>query len=107
MEELNKAIDEVISCIKDSKDYKKCLELKKQMDSNNEIKDLVEKVKSLQKKYIKSNYDDNIKVELESLEEMLNAIPIYVVYNQHLNKVNEDINSINSRLNDYFYNLFN
>lgn len=107
MEELDRAIDEIISCIKESKDYKKCLELKEKMDNNDELKKLVEEVKNLQKKYIKSNYDDNIKRELDALEEKLNAIPIYVVYNQYLNKVNENISIINDRLNDYFYNLFN
>lgn len=107
MEELDKAVDEIISCIKESKDYKKCLELKEQMDNNDEVKKLVEEVKNLQKKYIKSNYDDNIKRELDASEEKLNAIPIYVVYNQYLNKVNENISIINDRLNDYFYNLFN
>lgn len=107
MEELDRAVDEIISCIKESKDYKKCLELKEQMDNNDELKKLVEEVKNLQKKYIKSNYDDNIKRELDVSEEKLNAIPIYVVYNQYLNKVNENINIINDRLNDYFYDLFN
>ena len=44
MEKLSK-LDEVISCIKESKEYKKCIELKKQMDSNEEIVELVKRRK--------------------------------------------------------------
>ena len=107
MEKLNKEVDELINYIKESSDYQKCIKLKKQMDSDEEIKSLVSKIKVMQKKYIKSNYDENIKRELDNLEEILNCIPVYVIYNQSLEKVNEMINYVNDSLNDYFYNLLN
>lgn len=107
MEELDKALDDLIFCIKESKDYKECISLKEQMNSNTEIKSLISEIKELQKKYIKSNYDSDIKRELDILEEKLKAIPIYVIYTQTLNKVNSDINRINDRFNDYFDKLFN
>ena len=71
MEKLNKSLDEVVLCIKNSKEYKKCIELKEKMKSNDEINSLVKEIKLKQKKYIKSN-DPNILSELNELEEKLN-----------------------------------
>lgn len=107
MEELNKALDDVIFTIKDSKEYKKCTQLRKQMNDNKEIVRLIDEIKKLQKEYVKSNYDSDIKKKLDYVEEELYRIPIYVIYNQELNKVNEKIDYVRDSLNDYFYNLLN
>ena len=106
MEKLNKSLDEVVLCIKESKEYKKCLELKEKMNSNNEINSLVKEIKLKQKKYIKSN-DSNILRELNELEEKLNCVPIYHVYTENLEKVNDMINYVKDELNDYFVELLN
>ena len=106
MEKLNKSLDEVVLCIKNSKEYKKCIELKEKMKSNDEINSLVKEIKLKQKKYIKSN-DPNILSELNELEEKLNCIPIYHVYNDNLEKVNSYINYVKDELNDYFIELLN
>ena len=107
MEELDKSLEEVVLCIKNSKDYKECIKLKEKMKSNEELIKMIEDIKLLQKKYIKSNYDSNIKKELDNLEEILNSIPIYNMYIEKLNKVNELIDYVKDDLNDYFYNLLN
>ena len=107
MEELDKSLEEVVLCIKNSKDYKECIEIKEKMKSNEELIKMIEDIKLLQKKYIKSNYDSNIKKELDNLEEKLNSIPIYNMYIEKLNKVNELIDYVKDDLNDYFYNLLN
>ena len=49
VKQLNKALEEVITCITDSNDYKECIRLKSLMDNNSEIKELVEKIKELPK----------------------------------------------------------
>lgn len=103
---VDKALDEVVKCITDSKEYKKCIELKKKMSDNEEINSLIEKIKKLQKKYIRTN-DTSIKEELSDLEKKLESIPIYVVYMQNLSIVNEKIEFIKDELNNYFYKLFN
>ena len=77
------------------------------MDCNQEIKKLVTEVKVLQKKYIRSNYDIDIKNELNELENKLNSIPIYVVYLQNLEKVNYMIDYVKESLNSYFDKLLN
>ena len=76
---MNEALNEVINTIINSDDYKKCIELKNTMASNEELVSLIEKIKKLQKKYVNTN-DQELLVELEKLEEELNNIPIYVIY---------------------------
>lgn len=107
MEELNNEIDDIVQYIKNSSEYKKCVLLKEQMNDNDEIKFIVDEIKSLQKKYIRSNYDDKIKKELDKKNEILSNIPIYNVYNQSLDAVNAMIDYVRNRLNDYFEQLTN
>jgi len=107
MEKLDKALNDVVLEIKNSKEYKKCLEIKEKMDENEEIVNLVKQVKLLQKKYVRSNYDSKIKEELDMVTAKLNDIPIYVIYLQNLEKVNEKIEIVKDSLNDYFDKLLN
>ena len=102
---MNKELDELVSYIKNTSSYKKCIFIKEKMDKNEEICSLIEEIKSLQKKYVKSNYDDSIKKELDSLESKLNSIPIYVEYNNNLEEVNKMIDLVKDELNDYFTDL--
>ena len=107
MEKLYKSLDEVITCIKESSEYQECLKMKKQMDSNEELTELINKVKELQKKYIRSNYDSKIKEELDECEAKLNEIPIYNIYLEKLNQVNYMIDYVKDSLNNYFDQLLN
>lgn len=107
MEELNKELDSLIVYIKNTYEYKECIKIRKQMYLNDELMKLIDEVKSLQKKYIKSNYDDKVGEKLEQKNNELLSIPIYVQYNQMLDKVNEMIDYVKDSLNDYFYNLMN
>lgn len=105
---MNKELEDIISYIKDSVSYKKCIELKEKMSSNVEINDLVEKVKKLQKAYVKSDFkDEDIKSQLDIVNDKLNNIPIYVSYLRYLDEVNDMINFVREGLNDYFYKLLN
>ncbi len=61
MEELNK----IIEYIKNTEAYKNCIDLRKQMNKNTELIKLIEEIKSLQKEYIKSNFDKTIKTKLD------------------------------------------
>ena len=103
---MNKELDELVSYIKNTSSYKNCISIKKKMDENEEICSSIEEIKSVQTKYVKSNYDDSIKEKLDKLESKLNSIPIYVEYNNNLEKVNEMIDLVKDELNDYFTDLF-
>ena len=107
MEKLYKSLNEVIDCIKESHEYKDCIKIKEQMDSNEELVELINKVKELQKKYIRSNYDSNIKKELDKYESKLKEIPIYNIYLTKLEEVNKKIDYVKDSLNDYFDQLLN
>ena len=107
MEKLYKSLDEVITCIKESSEYQECLKIKKQMDSNEELTELINKVKELQKKYVRSNYDSKIKKALDECEAKLNEIPIYNIYLEKLDQVNYMIDYVKDSLNNYFDQLLN
>ena len=73
----------------------------------NNLEELIDYIKNLQKKYIKSNYDSDIKLELDKLNDELNNIPLYITYSENLEKVNQMISYVNDELTDYFYKIFN
>lgn len=104
---LNRALDEVISVITSSRDYRICIELQEKMKKNQNLMDLIDKLKEAQKRYVKSNYDKSIKGELDLLEEKLQQIPIYVSYMMHLVKVNDMLSYVEDDLNQFFYQLLN
>ena len=106
MEELNNRVDELIDYIRNSNEYQKCISLKKQMDENDYIKELVNKIKRLQKEYIKNN-SIATRDELDRLTTELNEIPVYYIYNQNLERINQKINYVKDSLNDYFDELLN
>ncbi len=103
---LNRAINELVSTIKQSVEYQDLERIKAKMDENTEIKTLVSKVKELQKKLIKTG-DSSIEVELEKVVERLNSIPLYDSYNKRLEIVNRKIEFIKDELNDYFVKVVN
>ena len=107
VKQLNRALNDVVDYIKDSDEYKTCLDLKKRMSDNEEVNALVRQVKLLQQKYIKSNYNKEIKKELDEINKRLDDIPIYVIYKQNLEKVNNMINTVKDELNNYFDDLLN
>lgn len=106
MEYLNKntkkALDEVISAILDSEEYQKCVELKEKMKNDDDLLILIDEVRSIQKKYIRSYYADSVKKDLDIKIEQLNHIPTYVEYNYYLEKVNQQIDIVRNFLNQYF-----
>ncbi|MBQ6134926.1 MAG: YlbF family regulator [Bacilli bacterium] len=106
MEEVYKSLDEVVSYIKNTKEYQKCISLKEKMNQNDEIKSLVEEIKKKQKEFVK-NPSQEIEDQLKSLNHQLESIPIYDIYQKNLAKVNEKIDYVRDSLNDYFDDLFN
>lgn len=103
---LDKSLNDVVKYIVESIEYKKCIELKKKMSSNKELTILIDEIKKLQKKYIRTN-DIDIKEELDRKMTKLESIPIYNEYNNNLIQVNQMINYVKDELNGYFYNKLN
>ena len=107
MEELNNCLEEIISCIKNSKEYEMCITLKEKMSTNQTITKLIADIKKTQKECVRSNYDSVIEKKLKDLEQELNNIPIYHIYLENLKIVNEKIEYVKESLNDYFQKVLN
>lgn len=104
---MNKKLDEIVKYITMSDEYRRCIELKNKMSKNEELVNLINNIKKVQKEYVKSNFDEDFKNKLSLLEDRLNEIPIYVSYMQSLDRVNEMISYVKDELNQYFFELFN
>lgn len=100
-------VDDLILYVKESKEYQLCLKAREQMSENKELIQLIDEVKALQKKYIRSNYSKEIKKKLDEKIEILNEIPLFVTYNQNLEVVNQKLQIIQEELNHYFYSKLN
>ena len=103
---LNKALDDVILSITESDDFRACLRIKEKMENNDEIKRLVDLIKRLQKKYVRT-MDDEVKRQLDCVQRQLDNIPLYDSYQKKLSLVNKKIDIIKEELNDYFYKVVN
>ena len=107
-EEIEARALELVKVIKDSDDYKEYLELKEKIKSNKEIIELVDKIKNLQKTYVKSAYlDSNVKQELDNKLEILNSIPLYKEYLSKEKKINSIMSNIKEGLNVIFEDILN
>ena len=104
---MEEKLNNLVEYITNTFEYKECIRLKEIMKSNEEICSLVDEVKSLQKEYVRSLEDENIKVRLDEVLDRLNTIPIYCDYLKYLDKVNHMISYVNDEMNDYFYKLLN
>lgn len=100
-----KALSNLINHIKEDDDYKNCLRLKKVMNDDKDLTKIINEVKSLQKKYIRSNYDKVIKEKLKEKENLLNSNTTFIEYNYYLDKINSKIDMIKNELNDYFQSV--
>ena len=75
--ELEKSIKDLKKYIENCPEYIKILELKSQMEKSSNVRKLIEEIKDTQKKYVKSDYDENLGKQLKNLEKRLNEISIY------------------------------
>lgn len=105
--ESRQSLNKIIEFIKTSPEYIKCNELKTRMKEDEKLLELITKVKELQKKYIRNNYNQKIKEELDYHIGLLNNNNLYVLYNHYLEKVNDQIDLVKNELNDYFVKITN
>lgn len=104
-------IDNIISIIENSNEYKEYQLLSKKMHNNNEINQLIKEVKTLQQKLVKEqalgndikNIDSEISKKLEELKEY----PIYLEYIYLQEDLNNSILLVKEKLEKYINNLTN
>ena len=108
--QLNKKIENklesIIDYIKETPDYKNYLKAKELINKDEELKNIIEKIKDYQKKIVKTN-DLELKKKYELLVDKLNNNILYNQYLEYLTNVNNMLNIFENKLNKYFLNLFN
>ena len=107
-DEILEKAKKLVNSIKEDKKYKEYLDLRKKIESNDEIKKRMEKVKSLQKKYVKSAYlDTNIERKIKKELNILESIPLYNSYINKEKEINNIFISIREGLNILFDDILN
>ena len=100
---------EVIESLKNSYDYQKYLELKKEMLANDKINKLINEIKTFQKELVKKEYNKQDfsleEKEINKRLEILDSIPLYVEYNKFQSLVNEELTLIKDKINNYIDNI--
>lgn len=104
---LNK-LDELISLIKDTPNYKRYLELKNNMGNNKEIMSLINKIKKEEQTIVKKEYnkeDTSLEEkELLNLKNELNKYPDYLEYTYLQEDLNNDFQNIKKIIEDSINN---
>lgn len=106
MEEQNKEIlnkfEILLSSIKQSPDYQRYLVLKKKLNSNNDIKMMIQNVKTLQKEIVKKEYHSLPTIEEEQkinkILTELDKIPLYKEYTYVVSDLNYLINYVKEEI---------
>lgn len=103
----SKALDDLIEYVITSSDYQTCQRLKIEMKNDPQLMNNINRLRDIQKRYVKSNFSENIKVLMDEQLELLNHNKTYILYLYHLERVNDMLDTIKSELNTYFYKITN
>lgn len=103
-EEVLKKLDELISLIKDTDNYKRYDELKKEMSKNDIIMSLIKEIKKTEQTIVKKEHNkmDTLEEEkkLKELKEELNSFPSYLEYSYLQEDLNNDFQNIKKIIED-------
>lgn len=102
-----KALEEVVLEIKKSRNYQECIRLKKQMNQNEQLMSIIAEIKKLQKQCVRNPGDGKVKTLLDEKTDELYQIPLYQVYMNYLEQVNQEISYVKDELNEYFTTVCN
>lgn len=93
MNNILKKTEELIDTIKKSNDYQEYLRIKQIIKNDKEIMELIDNVKSLQKRIVKEQIKNNDISNLEQqIEEKLKKLDSFPIYNE-FNNLQYDINN--------------
>ena len=101
MNDIKKEIDELFSDFENSKLYQDYLSIKKQLNNNEEIINIIEEIKRLQK-IIVNTKDLSIENKLDELNKRLEKYPIYQDYVEIVDKINNELYTISDVFDKYF-----
>lgn len=104
---LNK-LDELIELIKNTPNYKRYIELKLKMSSNNEIMNIIKEIKKIEQSIVKKEYNkldfSEEEKKLNELKNKLNEYPSYLEYSYLQEDLNNDFQNIKKIIEDSINN---
>lgn len=103
---INNRIDDLFNTIKDSKEYKDYLNIGEVLKKDKEINELVEEIKTLQKKSVNLEYNGDetykqVDLEIEKKVKILNHKPIYKEYLRRMNNFNDILSESSYNIEKY------
>ena len=103
---IDNKIDELFQAITDSKEYQSYLKIGEVLASDEEINELINKIKELQKKSVslEEQGNDEYKIldkEIEVMVEELNKKPLYQEYLRRMNNFNDILASSSNNIEQY------
>ena len=97
---------ELVKTIKEDNLYKEYMELRHELKSNKKINNKIEEVKRLQRKYVKGNYQDKELLDnINTLTKELDSIPLYYIYSQKEEDLNNNLLLIKEGLSSSFHDI--
>ncbi len=102
--EILKKVDEIILEIENSPIYHNYLYLKEKISNNQELMELINKVRIMQQDVIHKKKNEK---DLELLMDELNREPLYVEYKNTVDEINDTFTIIENSLNNYFDKIIN
>ena len=97
---------ELVKTIKEDSLYKEYMELRHELKDNKEINDKIEEVKRLQRKYVMGNYQDKEVLDnINTLTKELESIPLYYIYSQKEEALNNNLLLIKEGLSSSFHDI--
>ena len=107
-EEILKKINELVSLIKSTSDYKRYDELKKSMSDNKELMSIIKDIKKIEQSIVKKEYNKEDTKEdeakLKELKEKLDSFPAYLEYSYLQEDLNNDFQNIKKIIEDSINN---
>lgn len=101
MNEIDKDIDDLFDSFEESKLYKDFVRVKKQLESNEEIMNIITKIKRLQK-IATNNKDEVVEKEIRDLYKKLESYPLYQSYLIIKDLVQDELFGVKEQFDSYF-----
>ena len=103
---INESINDLFNTIKNSSEYKEYLNIGEVLKKDNELNNLIEDIKKLQKKSINLEYKGDKKYkeidkEIDEKVKLLNNRPLYKEYLRRMNKLNDILSESSYTIEKY------
>ena len=107
-DDIKRKAEELVKALKEDKRYKEYIRLRDDLKNNKDVMDKMNKIKTLQKDYVKSAYlNKEIELKLKELNKELENNSLYKDYITKEKEINNILINITDGLNITFNNILN